>query len=132
MHPAEETSTNSQGNEKRSYVDWARYWFAQLARHHRVHDPAKWCFTEEHVITFLRARLKAGVPSWKRVLIVKGLIDYRNKLLRSKYPKLEHIRAKLQQIAADDKQKVSVIPGGSTTLPSSTAGRSNARNKKTT
>ena len=62
------------------------------------------------------------------MLIVKGLIDYRNKFLRSKYPKLEHIRAKLQQIAADDRQKVSVIPAGSTTLPSSTVGRSNARN----
>ena len=94
MHPAEETSTNSQGNEKRSYVDWARYWFAQLARHHRVRDPAQWSFTEERVIAFLRARLKAGVPSWKRVLIVKGLIDYRNKFLRSKYPKLKHIPGK--------------------------------------
>ena len=98
-------SSNNTGNEKKSNVDWGRHWFAQLARYHRVHDPAKWSFTEEDVIAFLRAKVKAGVPAWKRVLIVKGLIVYRNQFLKSKYPQLEHIRAKLQQFAAEDKQK---------------------------
>ena len=105
MHRSHDASSNNARNEKRSYTEWARHWFAQLARHHHVHDPAKWSFTEQDVIAFLRAKVKAGVPAWKRVLIVKGLIDYRNQFLRSKYPKLEHIRAKLQQMAANDKEK---------------------------
>ena len=96
IYPAQNTSPNNSSSVKRSYVDWARYWFAQLAKYHRVHDPAKWSFTEDDVVAFLRSKLKAGVPSWKRVLIVKGLIDYRNKFLRSKYPKLKHIRANLK------------------------------------
>lgn len=99
------SGTSVGGNEKRSQVDWARFWFGQLANHHRVHDPAKWEFTEEDVIAFLRSKLKAGMPAWKRVLIVKGLIVYRNQFLRSKYPKLEHIRAKLQQIATKEQQQ---------------------------
>jgi len=56
MHRSHNASSNSAGNEKRSHVEWARFWFAQLARHHRVHDPAKWSFTEQDVIAFLRAK----------------------------------------------------------------------------
>jgi hypothetical protein len=46
------------------------------------------------------------------VLIVKGLINYRNHFLRSTHPKLEHIRAKLQQIAADAVREAQYILTG--------------------
>ena len=55
-------------------------------------------FTTEDVIAFLRSRLKAGVPAWKRVKIVEGLIFYRNTVRRSHQPRLEPIRFKLLEI----------------------------------
>lgn len=42
--PTRAGSTNS-GKE-----DWARIWFDQLARFHRVYQPESWQFTEQHVI----------------------------------------------------------------------------------
>ena len=79
--------------------DWARIWFDQLARFHRVYQPESWQFTQQHVIEFLRSRLKSGMPAWKRVRIVEGLIEYRNRVRRSQTPRLEPVRAKLQEIA---------------------------------
>lgn len=59
----------------------------------------KWCLggvtpfrsTEQEVIAFLRSKLKLGVPAWKRVKIVEGLICYQIRQLRSKEPRLEQI-----------------------------------------
>ena len=62
--------------------DWARIWFDKLVRFHQVNDPIRWKFTEEDVIAFLRSKLKAGVPAWKRLKIVQGLIEYRNRVMR--------------------------------------------------
>lgn len=89
--------------KKNSPTDWARFWFSKLARFHRVHDPAKWIFAEQDVIGFLRSKLKTGMPAWKRLMIEKGLILYRNKFLRSPEPRLEHIRAKLQELAVRER-----------------------------
>jgi len=88
---------------KKTPIDWARFWFAKLAKFHQVHDPSAWTFTEDHVVSFLRSKLKSGVPTWKRLMIVKGLILYRNKFLRSKEPRLEHVRAKLQEISVRER-----------------------------
>ena len=90
-------SKNNVSSTRKSPSDWARHWFTQLARFHKVHDPARWRFSDDDVIQFLCAKKKAGMPTWKRLLIVKGLITYRNQFLRSHEPRLEHIRAKLQQ-----------------------------------
>ena len=91
-------------SDKKSPDDWARFWFAQLARFHQVNDSATWTFSEEQVIDFLRSKLKSGVPAWKRAMIVKGLIGYRNRVLRSTEPRLEHLRAKLQEIAVRERR----------------------------
>ncbi|MGB6042214.1 MAG: hypothetical protein WBF93_03560, partial [Pirellulales bacterium] len=66
-------SSNNAGNEKKSYVDWGRHWFAQLARHHRVHDPAKWSFSEQDVIAFLRAKVKSGGACLEKSVDREGL-----------------------------------------------------------
>lgn len=60
----------------KSPEDWARIWFAKLSKFHQIRDPQVWCFAEDDVIAFLRAKLKAGVPAWKRLKIVQGLIVY--------------------------------------------------------
>ena len=82
-----------------------RVWLQQLARFHSVKDPAVWNFDEDNVIAFLRSKVKVGVPVWKRLMIVKGLIVYRNKVLRSQHPRLEHLRAALQARAANERSQ---------------------------
>ena len=91
---------------------WARIWFEKLARFHRIADPDHWIadpdhcvvdpdhwrFDEEHVVSFLIDRKKTGVPTWKRIKIIEGLIQYRNKHARSSAPKRETLRSKLAQL----------------------------------
>ena len=96
-------SSKDKGNDnrygkKKSPLEWARFWFSKLAKFHSIHDPAVWRFSEQHVIDFLRSKLKAGVPAKNRLMIVKGLILYRNNIYRSPEPRLEHIRATLQEL----------------------------------
>lgn len=98
-------SGGSNGDQKKSSEDWARIWFAKLARFHNIKNREQWEFTAEEVIAFLRARLAAGTPAWKRLMIVKSLITYRNRFLRSATPKLEFIRSKLEQISAEEKSR---------------------------
>ena len=93
-----------QPQQRRTPVDWARFWFAQLARFHKVHDRHTWIFTEKDVIDFLRSKLKAGVPAWKRLMIVKGLILYRNRFLRRRDPRLEYMLSKLGQLARQERR----------------------------
>ncbi len=106
----ESLNRNASGDTaKKSPVDWARFWFSSLAKFHRVHDPATWTFSEDHAIAFLRFKLNSGMPTWKRLMIVKGLILYRNKLLRSQEPRLEHIRAKLQEISVRERNETDSV-----------------------
>lgn len=82
---------------------YAQFWFDTLARFHGIPEPPVWVFTEEHVIEFLRSKLKSGMPTWKRLRIVEGLIRYRNKVRKSATPRLEPIRAKLQEMMVAEK-----------------------------
>lgn len=107
---------SSRCNDASPGPDWANIWFEKLARFHRVYQPQHWQFEEHHVIEFLRARLKAGVPAWKRLRIVEGLIGYRNRVRQSQTPRLEWIRAELQKIALreqhrDDDEPIEEVVG---------------------
>ena len=97
---------NAGSSVKKEPLDWARFWFSQLAEFHSVHDPAKWIFTREDVIAFLRAKLKSGMPAWKRLMIVKGLTLYRDRLMRSNTPHLDEVRSKLKQLAIAEKESL--------------------------
>ena len=59
---------------------------------------------ETHVIAFLRSKVKEKMPTWKRLKIVQGLIWYRNNVRKSERPKLEHIRSKLRDMAAKERE----------------------------
>ena len=104
MNQSRAASQVDNARQKKSPADWARFWFAQLAKFHKVHDAQKWKFTQADVIAFLRAKLKSGVPAWKRLMIVKGLIYCRNRFLKSQQPHLEDVRSKLHEIAQNEKQ----------------------------
>lgn len=93
-------ATSLKPQEKAEY--YARYWFSAMARFHRVQNPENWEFSEEDLIAFLRSKLKTNVPAWKRLKIVEGVIWYRDNVRKSSVPRLERVRAKLQQIAAQE------------------------------
>lgn len=104
------------GSAKPSGDAWGPIWFEKLAQFHRVQQPAIWDFNEQHVIDFLRARLRSGAPAWKRLRIVEGLISYRNRVRKSSTPRLEPIRQKLQELVIrerfrDDAQAIEEVAG---------------------
>tara|TARA_R110002049_G_scaffold47902_3_gene138505 strand:- start:19471 stop:21141 length:1671 start_codon:yes stop_codon:yes gene_type:complete len=89
---------------------WATIWFFALARHHRVTDTAAYRFSERDVISFLQSKLRDKTPAWKRLKMVEALIVYRDRVLQTSQPRLESIRAKLQEIAALENLAEQEIP----------------------
>jgi len=83
---------------------FAHLWFASLCKFHNIPDNAslQWEFDSKHVLAFLRAKLADKMPTWKRLKIVQGLIWYRNHIRRSRAPRLEHLRAKLQEAVINE------------------------------
>lgn len=84
--------------------EYARYWFKELANYHCITaDRAQWRFEELDVISFLRAKVKAKVPTWKRLAIVESLIWYRNHVRNSEQPSLEMVQSKLKERLARER-----------------------------
>lgn len=104
-HDPQGRGPSSRGAGQLGGDDWGRIWFEKLARFHQVQQPLGWEFDEQDVIDFLRSKLKAGVPAWKRLRIVEGLISYRNRVRRSETPRLEPIRQKLQEIVLRERHR---------------------------
>jgi len=59
-----------------------------------------WECDEFQVRAFLCSKLEKGMPTWKRIKIVEGLIWYRDRL--STTPRLESLRAKWQEFLVAD------------------------------
>ena len=103
--------SNCKNSESRdSKEKFARIWLDNLAKFHGIAEPATWQFDEQHVIALLRSKLKAGMPTWKRLKAVEGLIWYRNEIRQSANPRLEPIRAKLQAMVAAEKLRKEELP----------------------
>lgn len=99
------TGLKSEGGEAKT-EQYARIWFMSMAKFHNIRDPATWDFTEAHVIAFLRSKLKQGMPAWKRLKVVEGVIWYCDQVKKSAAPRLETVRAKLRELAAKEKNGV--------------------------
>jgi hypothetical protein len=56
---------------------YALIWFSNLAKFHKVPAAITWNYDKEQVIAFLRDRKDSGVPTWKRLMIVQGLMWHR-------------------------------------------------------
>lgn len=78
---------------------YAHLWYASFCKFHNIPDSESphWEFDSKHVLAFLRDKRAKNMPTWKRLKIVHGLIWYRNLVRRSRTPRLEHLRAKLQE-----------------------------------
>ena len=83
---------------------YAHLWFASFCKFHKIPDneSQQWDFDNEHVKTFLRDKREKKMPTWKRLKIVHGLIWYRNHVRRSRTPRLEDLRAILQEALIDE------------------------------
>jgi len=91
------TGFEKPGREE-SREKYARLWFDGLSRFHRVDNAAVWEFDEFHGRAFLRTKLEKGIPTWKRIKIVEGLIWYRNRVRKSTTPRLEPLWAKVCEV----------------------------------
>ena len=59
---------------------WARIWFGKLSQFHQRQAFEDWQFTPDDVIKYLRSRRDLGVPAWKRMKVIEGLIYFRNRV----------------------------------------------------
>ncbi len=72
---------------------WAKIWFSRLCVFHKVENGRCWNFTADDVIAFLQSQVKCGVPAKIRLMMVRGIILYRNVELERTTPNLQHISA---------------------------------------
>ena len=79
-------------------LKWAHIWFSQLARFHRKTSVTGWKFSADDVIAFLRQKRDTGVPAWKRMEVIEGLIDYRRRVRKAGYDDLKPLREKMAEI----------------------------------
>jgi FKBP-type peptidyl-prolyl cis-trans isomerase (trigger factor) len=49
------------------------------------------------------------MPTWKRLKIVQGVIWYRNNVRKTANPQLEHIRQKLRDIIASEREREAAV-----------------------
>lgn len=90
-------------------LKWAKIWFGKLmeflsARKSNRPDegssPAnpELVFTANEVIAFLRFKRDVGMPAWKRMSIIRGLIVYRRVMLGQPDDDLQPLRIKMEEI----------------------------------
>jgi hypothetical protein len=56
---------------------YARIWFSKLTKFHKVPASHSWDYNREQVIEYLRYEKSTGLPTWKRLMIVQGLMWHR-------------------------------------------------------
>ncbi|MEM8671491.1 MAG: integron integrase [Planctomycetota bacterium] len=96
-------------------LKWAKIWFRKLAdftfRQQQAigqdsqSDPQRfavplqeWEFTADDAIAFLRSKRDAGIPAWKRMKIIRGLIIYRRIITQKPVDDLVPLMKKMEEI----------------------------------
>jgi len=103
----QQKSTGRSDKRRQEAEKWAEIWFAKLCRFHNQPKDAGWQFTADHVIAYLRSKVKSGYPAWKRLMIVEGLINFQAKSCVTSNADLAFIVTKLKTFAAKEKAKSS-------------------------
>lgn len=86
-------------------LKWAQIWFGQLAKFHGQNGSSGWDFTPEHLIAFLRSKRDAGVPAWKRMRMIQGILLYRSSVQKKPIDEFRWIREKMHQIVGLERAK---------------------------
>lgn len=89
---------------KRSPLDWAKIWHAQLAKFHHVPVKKRWVYGDE-VIAFLIHHKRNGAPAWKRLKIAQALALYKAEFLQDAGQRLDDICDQLARQAAREEGK---------------------------
>lgn len=79
-------------------LKWAKIWFGKFCEFHRRSRLSDWDFSPDDVIAFLRWKLSANVPAWKRMKILHGLLIYRRFVQDRSIDAFAPIREKMQEI----------------------------------
>ena len=79
-------------------LKWAKIWFRPLALFHQRPPDPKWEFSADDVIEFLRSKRDAGLPAWKRMKIIVGLIQHRQHVQRRPVDDLRPLQQKMVEI----------------------------------
>ncbi len=98
-------------------LKWAKIWFRKLAEFtfHQQQSTDQvsqsdqdlkrfatqlrdWEFTADDVIAFLRSKRDAGIPAWKRMKIIRGLMVYRRIVVQKPDDDLVPLKKKMEQI----------------------------------
>lgn len=66
--------TYSKGGSAEQDLKWAYIWFKKFSSFHRCEGDNDRTFTKEEVIAFLQSKPDAGLPAWKRMKIIEGLM----------------------------------------------------------
>lgn len=76
-HRSSESEFGKRPDKDANSEKYALIWFSNLAKFHKVPPSIAWNYSKEQVIAFLRDRRDSGVPTWKRLKIVQGLMWHR-------------------------------------------------------
>lgn len=79
-------------------LKWAKIWFKKFAAFHNRHPHREWNFSPDEVIAFLRSKRDTGVPAWKRMKVIRGLLVYRRFVLEKPIDDFLPIKQKMEEI----------------------------------
>ena len=79
-------------------LKWAKIWFGKLCLFHNRPQRQDWEFSSDEVISFLRSKRDAGVPAWKRMKVIHGLLVYRRFVQHLPIDHLLPIKEKMSEI----------------------------------
>ena len=86
-------------------LKWAKIWARKLGDFHQRQRQFDWAFSADDVIAFLRSKRDAGVPAWKRMKIIEGLILFCTDLQKRSADELIPLREKMVQIIQVERAK---------------------------
>ena len=86
-------------------LKWAEIWFSKLCAFHKREGQADWDFGPDEVIAFLRSKRDAGVPAWKRMKIIRGLLVFRRFVQHRGIDPLIPIERKMKEIVQIERAK---------------------------
>ena len=76
-------------------LKWAKIWARKVGDFHQRQRQFDWAFSADDVIAFLRSKRDAGVPAWKRMKIIEGLILFCTDLQKRSADELIPLREKI-------------------------------------
>lgn len=95
----------SKQSQREQELKWAWIWFKQLQVFHSRCGGSDWDFDVDDVIALLRSKRDAGVPAWKRMKVIQGLIVFRREVQKRSADDLDKIAEQMKTIVMQERVK---------------------------